>query len=158
MKTTTQIAAHVRALHFGGNWTDVNLKDTLSDVDWQQATIKINSFNTIAALVYHINYFIDAVIPVLQGRNLDASDKFSFNHPPIESQEDWDNLMYKIWTDAETLAILIEKLPDSTLWEDFWEDKYGNYYKNLQGIVEHSHYHLGQIVLVKKMILQETKN
>ncbi len=158
MKTSTQIATHVRAFHFGGNWTDVNLKDTLADVTWEQAISKVDSFNTIAALVYHINYFIDAVIPVLLGGNLDASDKFSFNHPPIQSQEDWDNLLNKLWTDAETFASLIDTLPESTLWEDFWEDKYGNYYKNLQGIIEHSHYHLGQLVLIKKIIQHREKN
>jgi len=33
------------------------------------------------------------------------------------------------------------------------EEKYGNYYRNFHGIIEHCHYHLGQIVLIKKMLL-----
>jgi hypothetical protein len=56
MKLTEQIAKQFRDLHFGGNWTSVNLKETLADVDWLEATTKIYSLNTIATLVYHTNY------------------------------------------------------------------------------------------------------
>ena len=55
---------------------------------------------------------------------------------------------------AETFAALIEIVPEKKLWEDFTDKKYGNYYRNLNGVIEHTHYHLGQIVLIKKMILQ----
>jgi hypothetical protein len=154
MNTPTQIAKHLRDVHFGGNWTVSSLKDHLTDVTWQQAITKVYSFNTIATLVFHINYFIDAVIPVLQGGPLDAKDKYSFDHPPIQSQEDWENMLNKTWTSAENLARLIEQLPESKLWEDFVDNKYGNYYRNLHGITEHTHYHLGQIVLIKKIIQQ----
>ena len=66
---------------------------------------------------------------------------------------DWDNLLDKTWTEAENFAILIEQLPEQTLWEPFTDEKYGNYYRNIQGIIEHTHYHLGQIVLIKKLLL-----
>ena len=152
MNLTTQIAKHVRDVHFGGNWTSVNLKETLAGVDWRQATTKVHSFNTIAVLVYHMNYYISVVTEVLEGKPLNASDKYSFNLPPIQSQEDWGKLLDKTWTEAENFARLVEQLPESRLWEDFSENKYGNYYRNLHGIIEHAHYHLGQIVLIKKLL------
>jgi len=154
MNLTEQIAKHFREVHFGGNWTSVNLKDSLADVTWQQATTQVYTFNTIAALVYHMNYYVSAVMKVLQGEPLNASDKYSFRLPPILSQEDWEKLLNKTWTDAENFATLIEQLPESKLWEDFSDNKYGNYYRNFHGIIEHVHYHLGQIVLIKKIILQ----
>jgi uncharacterized damage-inducible protein DinB len=154
MLFTSQIAKHLREIHFGGNWTSVNLKDTLADVSWQQATTKLYSFNTIAILVYHINYYISAVLKVLEGGPLDASDKYSFTHPPIQSQEDWQKLLDKVWAEAEKFATLIEQLPESRLGENFAGEKYGSYYRNLHGIIEHSHYHLGQIVLIKKILQQ----
>ena len=154
MHLTTQIAKHLRDVHFGGNWTSVTLKETLADVTWQQATAKVHSFNTIALLVYHMNYYISVVMKVLEGEPLNASDKYSFNLSPIQSQEDWENLLDKTWTDAENFALLVEQLPESKLWEDFSENKYGNYYRNLHGIIEHVHYHLGQIVLIKKLLPQ----
>ena len=46
----------------------------------------------------------------------------------------------------------MEQLPETMLWETFADEKYGNYYRNIHGIIEHTHYHLGQIVLIKKIV------
>jgi hypothetical protein len=158
MRLTQQIARQVRDVHFGGNWTASNLKEHLEDVNWQQATTKKDSFNTIAALVFHMNYYVCAVSDVLQGQPLQASDKYSFDHPPILSREDWQKLLDKTWMDAEQFASLIEQLPESRLGEDFSDNKYGTGFRNIQGVIEHIHYHLGQIVLIKKLLGQAAKN
>jgi uncharacterized damage-inducible protein DinB len=156
MVSTEQIAKHFRDVHFGGNWTSVNLKDTLEGITWEQAITKVHNLNTIATLVFHINYYVSAVLKVLQGEALQASDKYSFDHPPINSADDWQKLVTKALAEAELFAVQIEQLDETKLWEDFTDPKYGNYYRNLSGIIEHTHYHLGQITLVKK-ILNETK-
>jgi len=158
MNLSAQIAKHFKDVHFGGNWTSVNLKQTLADVTWQQATTKIYSLNTIATLVFHINYYVSAVLKVLQGGPLDAHDKYSFDLPPIQNQENWEKLLNKMWTEAEDFGILVEQLPEGKLGETFFEEKYGNYYRNLHGIIEHTHYHLGQIVLIKKILLQSNES
>src|SRR6185437_15524564 len=142
MKLTGQIAKNLREVFYGGNWTDVNLKDSLSEVTWKDATKSVGSLNTISSLVYHINYYLSAVLKVLQGGPLDAHDKDSFKCPEILSQLNWDKLKNKVFADVETLACLIEKLPEKQIWEDFTDNKYGNYYRNLIGIIEHTHYHL----------------
>lgn len=149
------LAKHLRDVHFGGNWTSVNLKDVLSTVTWQEATTKLHSLNTIATLVYHINYYVAAVSEVLKGNTLNAKDALSFDHPTINSDDDWQQMLNKMWTDATAFAELIEQLPEEKAWEDFTDSKYGNYYRNLQGIIEHTHYHLGQIVLIKKLLKEE---
>jgi hypothetical protein len=154
MHLTGQIAKQFRDVHFGGNWTASNLKDNLTDITWQQATTKVYSFNTIGALVYHMNYYVSAVGKVLQGEPLNASDKYSFDMTPILSQTDWEKLLDKTWADVENFAILIEQMPESRLWEIFSETKYGNYYRNIHGVIEHIHYHLGQIVLIKKILVR----
>ena len=152
MQLTKHLAKHVMEVHFGGNWTTVNLRDNLSDVTWQQAVAKVDGFNTIAALAYHINYYISAVSQVLRGGTLDAKDAYSFTHPPVNTQHDWESLLGKMWADAEAFAQLITQLPEDSLWDDFIDKKYGNYYRNIQGIIEHTHYHLGQIVIIKKLL------
>ncbi len=157
MNLTEQIAKHLREAYFGGNWTSVNLKESLNDINWHQTTTKIYSFNTIVALVFHINYYVSAVQKVLLGELLNAKDKYSFDLPPIQSEEDWEKLLTETWRNAENFATLIEKLPDSKLSETFVDEKYGTYYRNLQGIIEHTHYHLGQIILIKKLLLATSK-
>ncbi|PSL48292.1 hypothetical protein CLV51_1021159 [Chitinophaga niastensis] len=156
MVSTKQISKHFRDVHFGGNWTSVNLKDTLADVNWKQATTKVHSLNTIAVLVFHINYYVSAILKVLQGEPLNANDKFSFDLNPIMSEEAWQELVTKAFTEAEQLALQIENLDETKLFQDFEDPKYGNYYRNLLGVIEHTHYHLGQISLIKK-IINETK-
>jgi hypothetical protein len=150
--TSKLIARHLREVHFGGNWTWSNLKDNLAGLTWQQATTKIHEFNTIAALVFHINYFVRAGLMVLRGGSLNAHDKFSFDVPPIQSQEGWDKFLEQIWADAEEMAQRIEQLPDSKLSEIFSEEKYGTFHRNFLGVIEHAHYHLGQIAVIKKML------
>jgi len=154
MNLSAQIAGHFRAVHFGGNWTSVNLKDQLTGLTWEQATARVYSFNTIALLVYHLNYYVSVVSKVLEGYPLDAHDKHSFDLPPIQREEEWQALVAKTFTDAAHFAALVEQLPDSKLGDTFSEEKYGTYYGNLHGIIEHLHYHLGQIVLIKKIVLQ----
>lgn len=152
MSICVQLARQIREVYSGGNWTGVNLKDTLSGVTWEQAIQKVASLNTIAALVYHIDYFVAAILPVLEGKPLDAHDKFSFDHPPVTSPPEWDALVATMFANAERLAQHVEQFPEERLWTDFWEKKYGSWYRNITGIIEHTHYHLGQIVVVRKMV------
>lgn len=152
MALSKQIAKHFRDVFFGGNWTVSCFKEQLKDVSWQQATTKVKDLNTILALTYHSYYFVLALLDVLEGKPLTAHDKFSFNHPEIQSQQAWEGFLNTIWNDVERVAKLIELLPDDKLNEDFADAKYGTYYRNINGVIEHTHYHLGQIVIIKKML------
>jgi hypothetical protein len=154
MTFAQNIAKHTREIHFGGNWTTTNLRDVLTDVTWEQATTKVHSFNTIAVLTYHVNYFVTVVLKVLKGGPLEGKDIYSFDHPPINSQEDWEVMQARVFAEAEEFATLIEQLPDEQILADFIDNKYGNWFRNLVGIVEHMHYHLGQIVIIKKLITE----
>jgi len=155
MQLNKQTAKHFRDVYFGGNWTVSSMKEVLKDVDWQQALTKAGDFNTIAVLVFHTNYFVGALLRVLKGEPINASDKLSFDHPPINSQQDWEKMVNKTFEEAEEAAKLIEQLPENKMGEIFVDDKYGNYYRNIHGIIEHTHYHLGQIALIKKLVVQK---
>lgn len=154
MKLTEQLAKNILDLHFGDSWTGVNLKDTLAGIDWISANRKFYSFNTIAALIFHIHYYFEAVLKVFKGGPLEAHDRYSFDLPEMNSESDWQALLARVWTDAEELASLIGQFPDSRLEEDFADPKYGSYFRNICGLAEHSHYHLGQIVLIRKLLTE----
>jgi len=158
MTLTQQIAKQVRDFYFGGNWTGVNLKDSLEGISWKESITKVHSFNTIEALVFHMNYYVNALIKVLEGTPLEAHDQFSFDRSPIVSGEDWEKLKTKTWQEAEQFAALIEQLPEQKLSENLPGNKYGTWLRNIEGAVEHCHYHLGQIVLIKKILLDQTEN
>lgn len=147
-----KLAAHIRGVFFGGNWTASNLKDQLAGVTWQQAISQVKSFHSIATLVFHVNYFVEAVLGVLKGGPLESKDEFSFDCPPIDSQEEWKAMLSGVFQNAEELASLVENLPDSQFSKPFVDEKYGDYFFNVSGIVEHTHYHLGQIAMIKKIL------
>lgn len=109
MILTEQIANHFRKIHVVGNGTSSNLKDKPADISWQQSTMGVHSFNTIAALAYHTINYVSSVLKILQGEPLNASEKYSFNLPPILSQEEWKILLDKLWTDAVNFASLLEQ-------------------------------------------------
>jgi len=153
MSTSLQLAKRFREVILDGKWiANTNFKDQLSDISWEQATKKIADLNTIAMLTFHIDYYIAGLINVFEGGDLEIRDKYSFDLPPVESQLQWEELLHKLWSDSEKFADLLEKIPDSKMNEVFVDEKYGTYLRNIDGMIEHAYYHLGQISLIKKLI------
>ncbi|ASE63432.1 DinB family protein [Chryseobacterium indologenes] len=153
MNSASQLSKRFREVLLDGLWiANTNFKDQLSDVTWQQAVTKIDSLNTIAMLTFHIDYYIAGIVHVFEGGELEIKDKFSFDLTAIDSQIQWDDLRNKLWVDSEKFASLLEQMPDSKLDEVFVDEKYGTYQRTIEGMIEHSYYHLGQITLIKKLV------
>ncbi|MET3034795.1 DUF1572 domain-containing protein [Chryseobacterium sp. NRRL B-14859] len=153
MSSVLQLSKRFREVLLDGRWiANTNFKDQLSDIAWEDAVTRIGSLNTIAMLAFHIDYYIAGLVHVFEGGNLEIRDQFSFDLPPIESQEQWEALLNKLWKDSERFAVLLEQMPDSRLDEVFVDEKYGTYQRNIDGMMEHSYYHLGQITLIKKLL------
>ena len=153
MKKAKQIADRCREVFLDGTWiANTNYKKVLENVTWQEATCKISSLNTIALLTFHINYYVAGVLNVLEGGKLEISDKFSFDAPKITSKKEWDSLKNRFFENAKKFANHIENLSAKELESVFVDEKYGSYYRNIEGMIEHSYYHLGQISLITKMI------
>lgn len=153
MTPSHQTAKRFKEVFLNGTWiANTNYKSQLSDLSLEKAETRIGSFNSIAVLAQHIHYYIAGVKNVLEGGPLEIKDKFSFDFPPIPSQTEWELFLHKFWKDAEEFAALIEAMPEQQLQQAFVDDKYGNYQRNIDGLIEHSYYHLGQIVLLKKML------
>ena len=158
MTLSSQIAKHIREVLLDGTWVATNYKVQLSDVSWKQATTKVSNLNTIADLAFHIDYYLAGLIRVFQGGVLDIRDMYSYDAPPISSKQDWENRKQKLFEDAETFANLVEQMSDETLMQPFVEEKYGNNYINIQATIEHCYYHLGQIVLIKKLLISSSES
>jgi hypothetical protein len=152
MHTSSQLSKHLSEVFTGGNWTTVNVKQVLYSVSWQQAITQIQSFNSIGALTFHIHYYVQAQLQVFNGNPLSAHDKYSYDIPPLTNELDWQMLITQVLTDAKKLCSLIEQFPNNGWDAPFTDEKYGTYYRNVLGLIEHTHYHLGQIVILKKMM------
>jgi hypothetical protein len=153
MRTASQLANRFREVILNGTWVaNTNFKAQLQDVTLEQAIQKTGSLNTIAILTRHVHYYIAGILQVFEGGTLDIKDTFSFDFPPISSEEEWQTILDRLWKDAEKFATLVAQMTEEKLQEDFADKKYGSYQRNIDAMTEHSYYHLGQIVLLKKML------
>lgn len=158
MNSSKQLANRFREVILNGTWiANTNWQMQLTDINLPQAIAKIDSFNTIAALTFHIDYYIAGILQVFEGGTLDIKDKYSFDMPVINSESDWQNLKQKLFSDSEKFALHVEKMSEQKLASHFVDEKYGTYARNIDAMIEHAYYHLGQIALLKKMVLEKTK-
>ncbi|MEM9363447.1 MAG: DinB family protein [Bacteroidota bacterium] len=158
MKLSKLLADKLKEVLTEGKWViGTNFKEQIEDLNWKEAIQKIKGLNSIADLTFHTSYYIAGVVNVLEGGNLDIRDKYSFDYPPIASEQDWKKLVTKFCGDAERLIQLVDNLPEGKLQETFVDEKYGTYLRNIDVIIEHSYYHFGQVVLLRKMIGRAAK-
>jgi len=154
MKITEHIAQYITDVHEGGNWTEVNIKDTLADVGYKEATTVTRvSNNSIAAMVYHISFYNDVVMQRLSGNDPVLSESNGFDMAAIKNEDDWIKLKERNIQSAQQLASAVREFPEEKIFEHT-STGHATHYKTLHGISEHAHYHLGQIVLLKKLIRQ----
>jgi hypothetical protein len=154
MTRNLSIASRLREVLLNGHWiANTNFKDQIQNLDWQQATQKVGNLNTIAALTFHINYYLAGLLRAFVNGKLDISDKYSFDLPPITSAADWEALVAEFLNNAALFANYVEQMEDAFLDQPFIDEKYGTFLRNIEGVIEHSYYHLGQISLIRKMTM-----
>jgi hypothetical protein len=152
MNLSHQLARHWRSVFTGGNWTSVNLRDTLQDVNLGEAREKLPSLNSIAALTYHLDYYTEGVLEVFRGKPLTIRDKFAWEVPELSEEADWQRLREALLTNGEALGQAIKSFAAARWSDDFTDTKYGSYISNVMGLTEHAHYHLGQMVVIKRIV------
>ena len=132
MKTAEELSKHIRGSFFGPNWTFSNVRDQLSDVTREMAFEKVGDLNTIAVLTYHIFYFVNVQLHVLEGGPLEGSDKLSFNVPEFKTEEEWQKFVADSLDAANRHADLVAQREDSFLAEVCADEKYGTWFRNLE--------------------------
>ena len=153
MSSSAALAKRLREVVLDGRWVaNTNFKDQLSTLSLEQALMKVGNHNSIAALTFHVDYYIGGVLHVLEGGTLDIHDKYSFDLPELTTEHQWQELLTAFWLHAEQLARRVELLTEDDLIAVFVDERYGTLRRNIDGIIEHAYYHLGQISLLRKLL------
>ncbi len=151
-----ELAKRIRELFLGDLWiANTNYKLMLHSISYQQAGIRFHNLNAIEALTFHVNYYLEGVLQALEERKLEIKDSLSFEYIPSVNEESWQQLVGKLLQNAERIALHIEQMPEENLDEIFIKEKYGTYQRNIEAIIEHAYYHLGQISLLKKLTAKQ---
>jgi uncharacterized damage-inducible protein DinB len=152
------LAGRLREVLLSGKWiANTNFKEQIISISREQAIQKVNGLNSIAALTFHINYYLKGILNVFHGGQLEIRDKYSFELPEMKSDEDWEHLVTNFLNNAEAFVECVEQMDDEIFDRPFVDEKYGSYMRNIEGVIEHGYYHLGQISLLKKLIQEKDK-
>ena len=153
MTRSYALAMRLREVFLDGKWiANTNVKQEILSINWHEATQKISNLNSIAALTYHLNYYLKGLLHTFKTGKIDMHDKYSFDLPPIIKEEEWKILVTNFIENVESFADEVEVMSDAFLDQYFIEERYGTNLRGIEGIIEHSYYHLGQMVLIKKLI------
>ncbi len=156
MSRNRTIAKRLEEVLLNGHWiANTNYKEQLLSVNWNEATQRVNDLNTISALTFHVNYYLDGLLKAFETGKLEISDKYSFDAPPIHSEADWNKLVDELLLNSGRFVEKVKNMDDAIFDQPFIDEKYGSYQKNIEAVIEHSYYHLGQITLIKKLIRQK---
>jgi len=159
MNINEYLANRLREILLSGKWViGTNFKEQIEDLTWVEATKQVESFNSISDITFHINYYLSGVMDVFNGGDLTIRDKYSFDASEIKSEKDWNLRKEKFVRDSESFIQLVENMAAERLMDVFVKEEYGSFYRSVDVIIEHTYYHLGQIILIKKKIREAREN
>jgi hypothetical protein len=152
------LANRLREVLLNGTFiANTNFKAQIEHTTFEEATHQIANLNTIALLTFHINYYLQGVNDVFEGGDLIIKDKFSFDMPSLQNENDWTQLKQIFLNQAERFIQNVEQFNEDELNQPFANEKYGSLQRNIDAMIEHCYYHLGQVVLIRKLIKDNYK-
>lgn len=159
MHRAQQLATRLEEVFLSGKWiANTNYRELLAELSLEQATTSLPQFNSIAQLTFHVNYYLDGLLRAFQTGTLDIKDQYSFDLPPLPTEIHWDQLRESLLSNAKAFADLVSTMEEPYLDAPFIDARYGTVLRNIEAVIEHSYYHLGQIRLIKKWIEGGTKS
>ncbi len=138
-----------RAFH-GDAWHGPSLREVLDGVTAAQASSRLATGHSIREMVLHITAWTDiscqrlAVTPVPEATTEE-------DWPPVDEldEADWKKDLENLFAAEERLQELLTSFPESRL-DATVPGRDHSFYVMLHGAVQHSLYHAGQIVVLKK--------
>ena len=138
--------------HFNGDpWIDVTVLGELSSVTAKQASIKPEGMNSIWQIVNHMISWRKALITRVKGKAVKYSDNNFISEIKVKSPKAWKETINKFRKSQRDIISFLQK-SDDILLETVSSTSGYTYYELVEAILIHDSYHLGQIVLIKKLL------
>ncbi|MEP6675734.1 MAG: DinB family protein [Ferruginibacter sp.] len=152
MNEINNIVKQFTDLQHGECWIGVNFKEALHEVNAATAAKKISGeINSVWQLVNHIIYWRNTVVIRLNGSN-DRPPFVDFLLPETLDEEHWKQTLHDFEAAYHQLRSAIHNFKEEQLHKPSVKAGQTNF-ELLVGSLQHDAYHLGQIVLLKKLIL-----
>ena len=139
-------------LYHGQPWLDVTLQETLSGITPEQANKRpIPNGNTIWEILNHIIAWRQNVLKRVQGERVDSPADNYINKITDTSQDAWRHTLKALENTQKEWLYFLSTFNEADFEKVYPANKH-SYYKHIHGIIQHDAYHLGQIVLLAKMV------
>lgn len=152
MKEAERIKKLFEDLYNGSPWIDVTIMDTLKNISAKQAAAKITpERNSIWQIVNHIIAWRENVLFRVQGNEVTTPNNNYFTQLENTSETEWQKALERLAHSQEQWVRFLENF-DETQFDKIYPPNNMSYYKHIHGILQHDAYHLGQIVLLSKLV------
>lgn len=138
--------------HFNGEpWIDVNIASALKNVSASEAAEKTQGLNSIWQIVNHMISWRLALLARLKDKPVNVPDNNFIEEVKDTSDKAWAETIKKFESSQQDILSFLESSGDSMLEKVSTTSGY-SYYELTISIMLHDTYHLGQIVLIKKIL------
>ena len=152
MLESKRISNLYQSIYNGNPWLEVNLANTLNDVTAEQAYRKINpNLNTIWEIVNHLIQWRRNILRRVQGETITTPDHNYFVPVLDPSEVAWHQSLQNLAKSQDQWNTFLTYFDDGDF-EKIYINNNLTYYEHIHGIIQHDVYHLGQIVLLKKLL------
>jgi uncharacterized damage-inducible protein DinB len=151
MRERDRLIELISAHYDGSPWLDVNIADHLNGITHLEANQNIGDCNSIWQLTYHMMHWRKQNMKRIRGHNAPAPYHNFIIEIGDTSAKAWEKLKADF---RKTHILFIEFLAtfDEADYDKIYAPNGHTYYEHIQGILVHDAYHLGQIVLLRKLI------
>jgi uncharacterized damage-inducible protein DinB len=152
MTETERIKSLFEKLFDGDPWLDISIIPTLSKLSSAQAARRpLANCNTIWEIVNHMVSWRLNVLRRVQGE-LMTTPQSNYVEPISDASEAaWKKSLHNFETAQQQWLRLLTEFPESDF-EKVYPPNQMTYYEHIHGILQHDAYHLGQIVLLSKLV------
>ena len=152
MKEADRIKKLFEDLYNGNPWLDVTIMDTLKNISAKHAAKKIfPDRNSIWQIVNHITSWRENVLLRVQGNEVSASNNNYFSDIEDTSETAWEKALERLENSQKQWTEFL-KIFNESQFDTIYPPNRMTYYEHIHGILQHDAYHLGQIVLLSKLV------
>lgn len=146
-----RIRSLIKSCFNGPAWHGPAILETLEKIEFKQIGKRIDGSHNIIELIHHIASWELFVIKKLEGdAEFDVVGDINWQKINQPTLQDWENAKNRLIDTHDLLMNRLKTLEDAVLLEGVPGRSY-NFFYLLTGIVNHSMYHLGQILMLMKI-------
>jgi hypothetical protein len=151
MSGTKRILNHYDGVLNGDAWHGDAVWPVLDNISAEEAAARpIPSAHTIWEIVMHMAFWENVAAQRLAGLRSGLVEELNFPPMPAATEENWRKTLDQLRDSNRVVRQALAKL-DANKLDELTAAGKRTFYGEARGILEHHVYHLGQVVLLKKM-------